>query len=132
MNQLAMGVPLRPSTPQPSGCVSEMIPLALKVVITGHRRRSASAVIRSMLKRAPWPTMITGRSAFFSSVAASSNAPAGGAMVLRVIRPAGPPGSLPSEAGSTCTSSGKIRCDTPRFRIALLHARLTSSACLLE
>ena len=76
--------------------------------------------------------MITGRSAFFSSVTASSNASAGGAMVLRVMRPAGPPGSLPSLAGSTWTSSGKMRWDTPRFRIALLHARLTSSACLLE
>jgi hypothetical protein len=61
MNQLATGVPLRPSTPQPSGWRSEIWPLALKVVSTGACRRSARASTSGMLKRAPWPTMITGR-----------------------------------------------------------------------
>ena len=41
MNQLAMGVPLRPSTPQPSGWWSETSPLPLKVVSTGALSRSA-------------------------------------------------------------------------------------------
>ena len=35
MNQLATGVPLRPSTPQASGWSSAICPLALNVVITG-------------------------------------------------------------------------------------------------
>ena len=61
MNQLATGVPLRPSTPQASGWSSGIWPLALNVVITGAPSCSASAMIASMSKRAPWPTMITGR-----------------------------------------------------------------------
>ncbi len=48
MNQLATGVPLRPSTPQPSGCVSGICPFALKVVTTGAWIRSASDAIGSM------------------------------------------------------------------------------------
>ena len=40
----------------------------------------------------------------------------------------GPPALAPVGAGSVCTSSGKIRCETPRLRIALLSARFTSSA----
>ena len=43
MNQLATGVPLRPSTPHASGWSSAIWPLALKVVITGAPIRSASA-----------------------------------------------------------------------------------------
>ena len=61
MNQLATGVPLRPSTPQASGWSSAICPLALNVVITGAPMRSASAITSSRWKRAPWPTMITGR-----------------------------------------------------------------------
>ncbi len=61
MNQLAIGVPLRPSTPQASGWRSGMSPFALKVVITGAWICSASAMTSGMWKRAPWPTMITGR-----------------------------------------------------------------------
>ena len=44
MNQLATGVPLRPSTPQASGWSSAIWPLALNVVITGAPSRSASAI----------------------------------------------------------------------------------------
>ena len=44
MNQLATGVPLRPSTPQASGWSSGICPLALNVVITGAPIRSASAI----------------------------------------------------------------------------------------
>ncbi len=43
MNQLAMGVPLRPSTPQPSGWVSAIWPLALKVVTMGAFSRLGEA-----------------------------------------------------------------------------------------
>ena len=43
ISQLATGVPLRPSTPAPSGCVSGTSPLALNVVSTGAPSRSASA-----------------------------------------------------------------------------------------
>ena len=37
----------------------------------------------------------------------------------------------PAGALSVCTSSGKIRCETPRFSSAVLQARLASSACRL-
>ena len=50
MNQLATGVPLRPSTPQASGWSSAIWPLALNVVITGAPSRSASAIIASHVK----------------------------------------------------------------------------------
>ena len=43
MNQLAMGVPLLPKTPQPKGCLSETRPFPLNVVITGLCRCSASS-----------------------------------------------------------------------------------------
>ena len=43
MNQLATGVPLRPSTPPPSGWLSLICPFALKVVMTGQFSASASA-----------------------------------------------------------------------------------------
>ena len=43
MSQLATGVPLRPSTPAPSGWWSETWPLALNVVSTGAPSASASA-----------------------------------------------------------------------------------------
>ena len=61
ITQQATGVPLRPSTPQASGWSSGIWPLALKVVMTGAPSRSASAITAAMSKRAPWPTMITGR-----------------------------------------------------------------------
>jgi hypothetical protein len=53
MIQLATGVPLRPSTPQASGCSSPIWPLALKVVITGAPSCSARAVTSSIASRAP-------------------------------------------------------------------------------
>ena len=61
MTQLATGVPLRPSTPAASGWSSPIWPFALNVVITGAPSCSASAITAGMWKRAPWPTMITGR-----------------------------------------------------------------------
>ena len=48
MNQLATGVPLRPSTPPPSGWRSLIRPLPLKVVMTGQFSASASAVTSAM------------------------------------------------------------------------------------
>ena len=50
-------VPLRPSTPQPLGWLSAIIPFPLNVGRTGHISCSASAVTASMLNRAPWPTI---------------------------------------------------------------------------
>ena len=49
----ATGVPLRPSTPQPSGWWSEIWPLALNVVSTGAPRSSARAITSPMSSRAP-------------------------------------------------------------------------------
>ncbi len=131
MKWLAMGVPLRPRTPHARGWASEIRPLPLKVVITGQRRRSARATTRSMSNRAPWPTMMAGLRDFLRRARAASRESSGGAIALEATRPRGPPAVAPSSAGRVCTSSGKIRCETPRFRIALLQARLTSSACLL-
>jgi len=129
MNQLAMGVPLRPSTPQPSGWSSAIWPLPLKVVTTGAFRRSAKAVMAGMSKRAPWPTMISGRAEPFSSSSASARLSAGGEIPSRGRRPAGPPARA-SPAGNVCTSSGKIRCATSRSSSACLSARFMSSTCL--
>ena len=61
MNQLAMGVPLRPRTPPAKGCWSEISPLPLKVVITGAFSFSAKAMTLSLQCRAPNPITITGR-----------------------------------------------------------------------
>ena len=92
MNQLAIGVPLRPSTPQPSGCASGISPLPLKVVSTGRRGSSASAMTAGMSSRAPWPTMITGRSRTrrSSAVCTRSSASAGGRSLAQAMRPSGP------------------------------------------
>ena len=79
MSQLATGVPLRPSTPAPSGWRSETCPLALNVVRTGAPSASASSSTGSISKRTPWPTTITGRVASSMSASASSTADAGGA-----------------------------------------------------
>ena len=130
ITQLAIGVPLRPSTPPPRGWWSEIWPLALKVVITGAPISSASSVTASMSKRAPWPTMMTGRLAAASRCTAVASASSGGAIARDAMRPFGPPALAPSGAGNVWTSSGKIRCETPRLSSALLQARLTSSACL--
>ncbi len=53
MNQLAIGVPLRPSTPQPSGWSSGISPLPLNVVTTGAPSVSAAWMIAGMWNRAP-------------------------------------------------------------------------------
>ena len=52
-------------------------------------------------------------------------------MSRRARRPWGPPGFAPSVASIPWTSSGKTRWETPRFRMALLQARLTNSECRL-
>ena len=90
MNQLATGVPLRPSTPQASGWSSPIWPLALNVVITGAPSCSASAITCSLWKRAPWPTMITGRFAPRSRPSACSIDSSGGLISSGVSRPSGP------------------------------------------
>ena len=130
ITQLATGVPLRPSTPAASGWSSPIWPLALNVVITGAPSCSASAVTALMWKRAPWPTMITGRFEPRSSRRASAIDSSGGEIVDGDTRPVGPPASAPSGAGSVCTSSGKIRCATSRRSSAFLHARFISSTGL--
>lgn len=128
MNQLATGVPLRPSTPVASAWSSGNWPLALKVVITGAPVCSASACTCSRWKRAPWPTMITGRFAWSSRAIASAIACGGGEIVSSVSRPSGVCASA-SPAASVCTSSGKIRCATSRLSSAFLQASDISSAC---
>ena len=125
----ATGVPLRPSTPQASGCSSGIWPLALNVVMTGAPSRSASAITPSMSKRAPWPTMITGRDEAAIRLWASASASAGGWILASPIRPSGVPAWAPSAAGIVCTSSGKTRCDTPGVSVACLTASPISSAC---
>ena len=131
MNQLAMGVPLRPSTPQPNGWRSEICPLALNVVATGAAIFSARATTASMSKRAPAPTMISGRRAAAMRSTAAARTSAGGATSRCATRPAGPPAAAPSAAGSTCTSSGSTRWPTARSTTAFLQARVMSSAWLL-
>lgn len=125
MNQLAIGVPLRPSTPQPSGWSSAMSPFALNVVTTGAPMCSASATIASMSWRAPWPTMISGRSASAMRWAASATTAAGAAERGSPRRPAGPLAG--ASDGIVCTSSGSTRWATPRSVSACLHASAISS-----
>jgi len=62
---------------------------------------------------------------------AASSTSAGGEIARDGSRPSGPPAAAPSAAGSVYTSSGKIRWETPRLRIALLQARFANSECLL-
>ena len=66
-----------------SGWSSPIWPFALNVVITGAPSCSASAVTAGMWKRAPWPTMITGRCEPRRSRSASSSDSAGGAIAER-------------------------------------------------
>lgn len=129
MNQLATGVPERPRTPAASGWESGIWPFALKVVITGAPRRSASSTIGSMWKRAPWPTITIGRRDARMRNSAASSDSFGGAIADGAIRPAGPDGSA-SPAGIVCTSSGKIRWAGPGASSACLQASVISSACL--
>ena len=64
----ATGVPLRPSTPAPSGCVSGTRPLALNVVSTGACEPLGERDdLGASAPRAPCPTMITGRRAAATS-----------------------------------------------------------------
>ena len=119
----ATGVPLRPSTPQPSGWRSEIWPLALKVVSTGAPSSSARATTSSMSKRAPWPTTIdraAGRRRCASTARASASA--GGAIPGRRPGPPAPPAGR-SGAGWTWTSSGRTRWATPRPTSARLEGQ---------
>ena len=129
MNQLAMGVPERPSTPQASGWRSPISPLPLKVVATGAPISSARATMSAMEPRAPWPTMISGRAAPATASTAAASASAGGSTAREPVRPCGEPGEpdAPEGAGRTCTSSGSTRWPTSRSTIAVLQARVMSS-----
>ena len=126
MSQLATGVPLRPSTPAPSGCVSGTNPLALKVVSTGAPSRAASASSSARADRAPWPTTNTGRSASTSSRAAAATSSVAGPVRPTEARPVG--NAAGASEVSSCTSSGSTRCATPRWSTACLTASAASSA----
>ena len=128
ISQLATGVPLRPSTPAPSGWWSEIRPLALNVVRTGAWSASASSRTASISKRTPWPTTMTGRRAPSMSRSASSSAAAGGAMWSSPIRPTGEEAVGASPTTSSCTSSGSTRCATSRSTVAVFNASVISSA----
>jgi hypothetical protein len=132
MNQLAMGVPLRPRTPQPSGWWSETRPLPSRVVSTGALSRSARRRTPAICSRAPWPTITTGRRAARSRSDARASASAGGAMAGSPTRPAGPGAGTVSGTGRVCTPSGKIRCETSRPTIACFRASAISSAWRLS
>ena len=127
MNQLAMGVPERPSTPQASGWRSPISPLPLKVVATGAPICSANFTMSGIPDRAPWPTMIRGRAAPATAETAAASASAGGSTVRSPVRPWGVPADL-SGAGRTCTSSGSTKWATSRSTMAVLQARVISSA----
>ena len=127
ISQLATGVPLRPSTPAPSGWVSGTIPLALNVVSTGAPSRSASATSCSLPRRAPWPTTNTGPPRVAQQDRGARRPPAASGPICRVLnRPAGVAGA--ASEGCSCTSSGSTRCATPRPSIACLTASAASSA----
>ena len=128
MNQLAIGVPLRPSTPQPSGWSSAISPLPLKVVITGRVERSASATTASISKRAPWPTMIAGRLASRCS-RPRRRGPRRGAISRGGMRPSGAP-AVASGAGRTLHLVGEDQVRDAALDDGVLEARSTSSAML--
>ena len=126
ISQLATGVPLRPSTPAPSGCVSGTSPLALNVVSTGAPSCSASATTsrgrrgRRGRRRSP----VVGR-----PPPARSPGPARRRPGRPGAASSGRPGSRPAACeGWACTSSGSTRCATPRPSRACLTARAASSA----
>ena len=131
MTQLATGVPLRPSTPAASGWSSADLALGLeggdhrRVELLGERGRP-----RGMWKRAPWPTMITGRfAARSSSQRVGDRRPPGGAIVDAATPAlAGRARLAPSGAGSVWTSSGKTRCATSRRSIACFTRGPSSSS----
>ena len=127
ISQLATGVPLRPSTPAPSGWVSGTSPLALKVVSTGAPSRSASATSSALAG----PGTVADDEDRALRVA---HAAAAAARCLRrrgrsrrsANRPSGAGGARSD--GSSWTSSGSTRCATPRPSTACLTARAASSA----
>ena len=128
ISQLATGVPLRPSTPAPSGCRSDTSPFALNVVSTGAPNASANATTAAISNRAPWPATMTGRFACSINASASWIARAGGSIRSSATRPMGAEGRAPAGAASSCTSSGRTRCATLRPTIACLSASVMSSA----
>ena len=86
ISQLATGVPLRPSTPAPSGWVSGIRPLALKVVRTGALSRSARSRSGPAACRAPCPAISTGR--LLAEIMAAARASSGW---LGWVEPSGQP-----------------------------------------
>ena len=93
---LATGMPERPSTPQPSGWSSGIVPLALNVEMTGASRCSANARTASRWARAPLPMTIAGLAAAPSSSTARCSSASGGAIVVAATRPAA--GGRPASA----------------------------------
>ena len=126
ISQLATGVPLRPSTPAPSGWVSGIRPLALKVVRTGALSRSARRRSGPVACRAPCPAISTGR--LLAEIMAAARASSGWLGWVR--RPASRPCGVLAAAslGWVWTSSGSTRWATPRASRACLTARAASSA----
>ena len=127
MNQLAMGVPERPSTPPACGCVSAIRPFPLKVVTTTAPMRSARVMTASRASTAPCPITISGRRAELIIATACARSCAAGTTTLPPSRPVGPPAG--DVFGTVCTSSGKTRCATSRSTSADLQASDISSAC---
>ncbi len=126
MNQLAIGVPERPSTPAALGWVSGISPLPLKVVSTGAPRVSARPITASRAAAPPWPSTMMGRRASLIISTARSISSAAGSTLSWPRRPSGP--AAGASLGWVCTSSGKIKCATSRSTMAVLQASDISSA----
>ena len=119
-----------------SGWSSGTRPLALKVVITGASRCSASAIdVGSMPRGRRVPAMITGRSrAGEQRRPPRSSASAGGAIAQVGDAALGPRRGSRRARAASCTSSGKTRWATPRSQHGVLArrappARRGGSAC---
>ena len=123
----AVGVPLRPSTPQASGWSSATRPFALNVVMIGASMCSASATTASRNGRAPFPQMIEGRWASRRSSTARASSSEGGRIAALAMRPARGRAGGSSRPSSSCTSSGRIRWATSRLTIACFIASAASS-----
>ena len=131
INQDATGVPLLPSTPQPREWLSDIWPFPLKVVITGQLIFSAKAIISSIWKHAPCPTIITGLLDLFSIFNAFSKDVFGGEIVIGVSLPSEVWALTSSATAIVWISSGKVKWDTSLFRIACFTAKAINSACWL-
>ena len=109
-------------------------PLPLNVVSTGALRQLGQPRSSAgMSKRAPWPTMIAGpfglaqqldgRIIFSSASARRMRWRSAGDAAGRARSGLGVFGP----AGIVCTSSGKIRCETPRLRHRALAGQVSSA-----